>query len=85
MSRGSIYSRIQYFYKGSLTCGVVSARTSSRIIGGLEVSPPHRLPWMVKLGSAHNDSCGKCGGTLISDRHIITAGHCLDDWVGNKV
>ena len=51
---------------------------SGRIIGGLEASP-HQMPWMVKLGSAHNNTCGKCGGTLISNRHVITAGHCVDE------
>ena len=53
---------------------------SGRIIGGLEASP-HQMPWMVKLGSAHNNTCGKCGGTLISNRHVITAGHCVDEEV----
>ena len=53
---------------------------SGRIIGGLE-SLPHQNPWMVKLGSAHNYTCGKCGGTLISNKHVITAGHCVDEAV----
>ena len=53
---------------------------SGRIIGGLE-APPHQNPWMVKLGSAHNNTCGKCGGTLISNKHVITAGHCVDETV----
>ena len=55
-------------------------RASGRIIGGLE-APPHQNPWMVKLGSAHNNTCGKCGGTLISNKHVITAGHCVDETV----
>ena len=54
------------------------SHASGRIIGGLE-APPHQNPWMVKLGSAHNKTCGKCGGTLISNKHVITAGHCVDE------
>ena len=72
---------------GQITCGNINVRSAARgrIIGGLEVNPPHKMPWMVKLGSAHNKSCGRCGGTLITSQHVMTAGHCVHYWDKNKV
>ena len=42
-----------------------------RILGGREVDPVHSQPWVVRLGQ-----CCQCTGTLISNRHILTAAHC---------
>merc|ERR1719430_2385385 len=61
---------------GEIVCGKIPDKhfASGRIIGGQEASP-HQYPWMVKLGL----TCGKCGGTLISNKHVLTAGHCVDE------
>ncbi|KAJ4432275.1 hypothetical protein ANN_20893 [Periplaneta americana] len=46
----------------------------NRIVGGT-VTSPHLYPWMVAIlnnGKLH------CGGSIINDRYILTAGHCLN-------
>jgi len=49
-------------------------KTGNRIIGGDETFP-YQYPWMVRI----DDGCsgGTCTGSLISDRHILTAFHCM--------
>ena len=60
------------FYYGP--CGVFKVPEKPRIVGGIEVSPPHTQPWMVLL----RDKLWikYCGGSLIAERLVLTAGHC---------
>ncbi|XP_046417491.1 transmembrane protease serine 9-like [Neodiprion fabricii] len=54
-------------------CGVSGEGVGNRIVGGV-ISVPHTFPWVAAIfnrGSLH------CGGTLINDRYILTAGHCV--------
>lgn len=58
-------------------CGF-SNETHNRVVGGV----PARLgawPWMALVG--YKNSLGeisfKCGGTLITSRHVLTAAHCI--------
>lgn len=46
----------------------------NRIVGGAEVVP-NSLPWQVGLLI---DSQEFCGGTLISDKFVLTAAHCVE-------
>merc|ERR1712234_10803 len=58
---------------GDCKCGV-PGKSINRIIGGTEVNP-HQYPWLVRIEGGG----GSCTGTLISDRHVLTAFHCVSE------
>ncbi|KAK7071313.1 hypothetical protein SK128_028297 [Halocaridina rubra] len=47
---------------------------AARIVGGSVVSPEHKYPWMVSLRQQNSHFCG---GSLINDRYVLTAAHCV--------
>merc|ERR1719154_157053 len=57
---------------GSCQCGIPNR--SNRIVGGVETEV-NEYPWQVGLVRPNGRS-PFCGGTLISDRHVMTAAHC---------
>jgi len=56
----------------SCQCGIPNR--SNRIVGGVETEV-NEYPWQVGLVSAFGRT-PFCGGTLISNRHVMTAAHC---------
>jgi len=63
-----------------LASPIVNAAPSGKIIGGTPVSSPSDYPWQVALFTDKSDvySSQYCGGTILSDRWIVTAAHCID-------
>lgn len=58
-------------------CGISNA-THHRVVGGVDAQVG-AWPWMALLG--YKDRVGevgfKCGGSLITKRHVLTAAHCI--------
>ncbi|XP_020295935.1 proclotting enzyme-like isoform X2 [Pseudomyrmex gracilis] len=54
-------------------CGM-TARMKTRVAGG-QPADPKEWPWMVAL--LRRGSIQYCGGVLITDRHVLTAAHCV--------
>ncbi|XP_017840406.2 LOW QUALITY PROTEIN: trypsin-1 [Drosophila busckii] len=54
----------------SCTCGVPNA---NRIVGGTQVRT-NKYPWIAQM---LRGSTLFCGGTLINDRYVLTAAHCV--------
>ncbi|XP_047508676.1 chymotrypsin-1-like isoform X1 [Pieris napi] len=53
---------------------------SSRIVGGIEASPSY-VTHMVALVFGERFKWLTCGGSIITQRHILTAAHCIDPYI----
>jgi len=56
------------------TCGLAAVNDNHRIVGGTSAKAGE-YPWQVVL--MYNGQL-MCGGTLIDDRHVVTAAHCFE-------
>jgi len=54
-------------------CGVKKAQ---RIVGGTEVNPVNKYPWMAAIMNGAG-TAQFCGGTLVASKYVITAAHCM--------
>jgi len=61
-------------------CGLNDKLENPRyIVGGNEAAGPGRWPWACSLGFLKgSDWEHRCGGSLITYEHLITAAHCVD-------
>ena len=53
--------------------------TDTEMIVGGNPAPDGKYPWQVRLYSNTDDQIGFCGGSIIGDRWVLTAAHCLLD------
>ncbi len=58
-----------------MICSIKRHSQVTRIVGG-KAAVRWSLPWIAKLCGA-DGGCFGCGGSVISDRHILTAAHCV--------
>ncbi|XP_033344479.1 proclotting enzyme-like [Bombus vosnesenskii] len=54
-------------------CGT-TLKSQSKLVGGRPAYPT-KWPWMVALLTT--DNAYYCGGVLVTDRHVLTAAHCV--------
>jgi len=62
------------------TCGQAIKQTSRMIVGEKETDI-NEFPWMALVSSSR----GSCGGSLISDRWVVTAAHCVQGLRGHDI
>jgi secreted trypsin-like serine protease len=60
--------------------GKIKIKTNPRIIGGQEATP-HSIPYQAFLEIYSESQMWYCGGTLVSQNYVLTAGHCGVDAV----
>ena len=60
-----------------LVCGTNAKRFQTRIVGG-RPADPSEYPWLAAMVRPVSSGSGQfCGAALISDRHLVTAAHCV--------
>ena len=60
---------------GDIGCGSRLHTSDEPRISGGEAAHPGKYPWMAAMLDRSNKKW-RCGGSLISDRHVLTAAHC---------
>ena len=63
---------------GGLSAQALGETDTEMIVGGT-AAPDGKYPWQVRLYSSDSDVVGFCGGSIIDEKWILTAAHCLLD------
>lgn len=59
-------------------CGQTNLGKTSRILGGDEVFPKNKYPWVVGLLTPlRKGNASSCGGVIINNQYILTSARCL--------
>merc|ERR1712025_49778 len=69
---------------GKCFCGVPNQATPNRIVGGSETDIAE-YPWQVSLLSSIDVLNHFCGGSLISNKHVVTAAHCTEGKIASDI
>jgi secreted trypsin-like serine protease len=72
----------QLLLLAGFVCGVhgqALAQSDTDMIVGGHPADEGKYPWQVRLYSSMDDNVGFCGGSLIGDQWVLTAGHCVLD------
>jgi len=73
--------------QSSLDCNCGNRKESpfvTRVVGGVEAEI-NEFPWAALLSIKKGLTIQRCGGTLINDRFVLTAAHCVDKTDGIEV
>lgn len=62
----------------NLNLPVVQASMDPRVVGGTEVFPEDKYPFMAALYEVNGSRKFRCGGSLIGRNVVLSAGHCYD-------
>ncbi|XP_015794457.1 chymotrypsin B-like [Tetranychus urticae] len=73
-----LYSCSAAFNQSDCNCRINPAEDTFKIVNGTEFYP-HKYPWLVSLQIERSagDYAHNCGGSILNDQWIVTAGHCF--------